>query len=228
MEKKLLIITDEIVECFESPPEFVVQTARDIRTALEAYCTSDIAAAREIFKTTDSEEVTQYQKRVNDIKNARAAKFKKSATVIKGERVEKDRMPRTSIIHEIYERDMWHCRFCGNPVIHKSVIHYFSKLDIGLRWGPNNVDKHRGVSPFFAVADHLIVHSIGGTNEKDNIVTACGPCNYSRGDLTLAQVGLLNPLDREPKVTIPGWDGLRGLLARAKENNKGKAKNNVS
>lgn len=165
------------IKCFMVPPEFVIQTAYDIRSAFEAYCDGDVQRSRLLLAKADDPKLTKYQEDVNRIKLERAAIFMKMATVIKKPKVE-TRMPKESEKVKIFTRDGWHCRFCGNPVIYKDVVKHFSKLEIGARWGRTNNDKHRGISPFFAVADHLIVHSKGGDNSPDNIVTACGPCNY--------------------------------------------------
>ncbi len=200
----------DFVDCFMVPPAFVIQAAHDIRDAVIAYKGGSIAKAKQLMGKADSDSMTVYQAQVNKTKLERAKVFKASNKPEKLAKTE-TRMPNKTQQMRIFERDQWHCRFCSNPVIHKDVVKRLSKLDIGARWGSKNIEKHRGISPFVAVADHLVVHSLGGTNDDSNLVTACGPCNYSRGSLTLEQVGILNPLKRDPVVSIVGWDGLVGL-----------------
>jgi 5-methylcytosine-specific restriction endonuclease McrA len=54
--------------------------------------------------------------------------------------------------------------------------------------------------------DHLLPHCRGGDNSLDNMVITCAPCNFGRMQYTLDEVGLINPLTREPVRT--SWDGL--------------------
>ena len=48
-------------------------------------------------------------------------------------------------------------------------------------------------------------------NDIENIVVACGVCNFQKGNSTLEELSLTDPRDRPP---IPGdeWDGLNGRL----------------
>lgn len=69
---------------------------------------------------------------------------------------------------------------------------------------------------FFAMSasmDHVVPHSAGGTNEEENLVTACWSCQFGRGAWSLGEVGLLDPRTRPP--VKDGWDGLGRLLTRA-------------
>ncbi len=60
--------------------------------------------------------------------------------------------------------------------------------------------------------DHIIPRSLGGGNTIENLIVACGPCNCARGNMTLAEMGLINPLQFEAEGT--SWDGLLRLLQR--------------
>ncbi|MCX6971643.1 MAG: HNH endonuclease [Verrucomicrobia bacterium] len=55
-------------------------------------------------------------------------------------------------------------------------------------------------------AAHLLPHARGGTNDLENIVITCAPCNYARMNHTLEEVGLIDPRTREPIKST--WDGL--------------------
>lgn len=61
----------------------------------------------------------------------------------------------------------------------------------------------------WAQYDHLLPHAKGGTNELNNMVLTCAPCNFARMDYTLEEVGITNPLDREPLES--DWDGLENF-----------------
>ena len=54
--------------------------------------------------------------------------------------------------------------------------------------------------------DHLLPHARGGTNDFENMLVTCAPCNCGRDNLTLEEVGLSDPRLREPVRSA--WDGL--------------------
>jgi hypothetical protein len=54
--------------------------------------------------------------------------------------------------------------------------------------------------------DHLLAHANSGTNDLDNIVITCGPCNFGRIHYSLEEVGLIDPRTRE--AVRSDWDGL--------------------
>lgn len=60
----------------------------------------------------------------------------------------------------LYSRDHGTCQYCG---------------------------KHMGMTS--ATIDHVIPRSRGGKNTWENVVLACGPCNYTKGDRLLADLG---------------------------------------
>lgn len=213
--KKVFEFDSSLVECFLAPPDFVIQAAFDIRSALEAYCDGDLDKAKKLLCKADNSKINEYQAEANDIKVKRAKYFNSKVNVEKTVSTG-PRMPGISKSEEVFKRDLWHCRFCSSPIIDKRVVHFLKNSEIGLRWGRKNKEKHDGVKPLFAVADHILPYSRGGKTENSNLVAACGVCNYSRGNYTLDRVGLLNPFERKPKVTIPEWDGLMGLLKSAK------------
>jgi hypothetical protein len=49
----------------------------------------------------------------------------------------------------------------------------------------------------------------GGSNDLDNLVTACGPCQYGRGHWLLQECDLEDPRSYPP--VKDGWDGLTRL-----------------
>lgn len=125
------------------------------------------------------------------------------------------RVPASGTVSEmtraaVGSRDHWHCRYCGLPVVD---VGYFNKL-----WNllPADFPRERGgpvtgngwpISRVFRMApDHLVPVAAGGATTMENLVTACGACNYQwKGDCTLDELrGEL----RDP--VQPGWDGLLG------------------
>lgn len=117
------------------------------------------------------------------------------------------RMPTTAQKKAILERDGYHCRFCGIPLIRATVrqrIH--AVYPEALPWGRTNLTQHAAFQAMWVQYDHLLAHARGGDNSLDNVIVTCGPCNFGRVKYTLEEVGLIDPRTREPIRS--NWDGL--------------------
>lgn len=130
----------------------------------------------------------------------------------KQERIEK-RMPPARVEVEIFERDDWRCRFCDTRVISRDARKVFIRElpDEVTHWTTSEYTRHTALLVLAASLDHIMPHSRGGTNDENNLVTACASCNYARGAWTLEEVRLSDPRDRAP--IADRWDGLTRLLA---------------
>jgi 5-methylcytosine-specific restriction endonuclease McrA len=120
------------------------------------------------------------------------------------------RMPTVSTRRELLERDGYHCRFCEMPVVPKETIRAIAcAYPQEAPWTDIASEQHK----FFQAAnlqyDHIVPHARGGTSGVDNMVITCAVCNYGRGSLTLAETGLLDPREVEPKRST--WDGLQSF-----------------
>ncbi len=123
------------------------------------------------------------------------------------------RMPNASRQLEILRRDGFRCRFCEAKVIVKSIHRVFANaVPDTARQGRTNETRHFGISNLTASVDHIVPYSRGGTNDADNLVTACPTCNYGRGNWLLEEVEIENPFNHPP--IVDGWDGLTRLLTR--------------
>ncbi len=121
------------------------------------------------------------------------------------------RMPSKIIERQIYKRDGWHCRYCESRVISKEARNIFRRyFPVVARKGRTNEDNHFGLATLSATLDHLVPHKRGGSNEPENLVTACGPCQFGRGVWLLEEVQIEDPRNRSP--ILDGWDGLTRLL----------------
>lgn len=121
------------------------------------------------------------------------------------------RMPTQEQKRLLHRRDGYHCRFCGIPVIRAEVRKKFcSTFPELLIWGPKNHQQHVAFQTLWAQYDHVVPHSAGGTNDLENLVVTCGPCNFGRMAYTLEDVGLADPRNREPVRST--WDGLERFL----------------
>ncbi|WP_024333327.1 HNH endonuclease [Desulfotignum balticum] len=121
------------------------------------------------------------------------------------------RMPNAEVTKKIFLRDGYRCRFCGSRVILKQAQKKFISLfPNAARWGKTNEDKHFGLSTITASIDHIIPYKRGGTNDKNNLVTACGPCQFGRNQWLLEEVEIEDPRNHAP--IMDDWDGLARII----------------
>ncbi|NMV39657.1 HNH endonuclease [Ralstonia insidiosa] len=117
------------------------------------------------------------------------------------------RMPTAAEKAVLHARDGYHCRVCGIPVIRKEVrVKISETYPNAVPWGKTNRDQHAAFQAMWAQYDHVVAHARGGTNDLDNMIITCAPCNYSRMSYTFAEVGLTDPRERPPVRSL--WDGL--------------------
>ena len=116
------------------------------------------------------------------------------------------RMPPAAVVREVYERDFWACRWCNTPIIADKPIKAMHKLfPLTFEKGNTNDSMHGLMLSSRVSLDHVRPHSFGGTNEIENLVTSCWPCQFGRGNDLIERLGLSDPRNREP---IPSdWDG---------------------
>jgi 5-methylcytosine-specific restriction endonuclease McrA len=123
------------------------------------------------------------------------------------------RMPSKAVADSIFARDGWRCRFCGVRVVLPAARKALSAaVPDAVCWEGPAVALHAAFGYVSATLDHIVPHSRGGTNESDNLVTTCWPCNFGRGGYLLEQMGLTDPRSRRP--VRDAWDGLGRLLNR--------------
>ncbi|HET7590169.1 MAG TPA: HNH endonuclease [Solirubrobacterales bacterium] len=117
--------------------------------------------------------------------------------------------PSEPLIAATYERDHFHCRYCGCRVIPTQVMRLLSEVfPEEFPYHPNwkGGQTHPAIASRSATLDHVVPWSLGGTNDPENLVCACWICNRVKGDLTLEQLGWeLRPVSADAE-----WDGLTG------------------
>jgi hypothetical protein len=119
----------------------------------------------------------------------------------------KARMPTPVEKRELYQREGYHCRFCGIPVIRKQIRKRIREVyPEALPWGRTNPRQHAAFQAMWLQYDHLLPHARGGNNDLKNIVITSAPCNFGRMNYTLEEVGLIDPRTRESVRS--SWDGL--------------------
>lgn len=117
------------------------------------------------------------------------------------------RMPTKPTEHAVYARDKFRCRYCRTPVVPKSVIGSISdKTGIDLRKESTNLTTHGAYWLHAATIDHVVPHADGGTNDEDNLATACPACQFGKGSFSLAQLRLtLRPPATDLRVAGRMW-----------------------
>jgi len=130
-------------------------------------------------------------------------------------RAKQPRMPGAALTRKILARDGYRCRFCEVRIVVKQASKIFIQaLPHAVRTGNINEDNHFGLAVLTASIDHLVPFSRGGTNDEDNLVTACASCNYGRTSWLIEEVDLMDPRDFPP--ILDSWDGLSRILAYGK------------
>lgn len=79
------------------------------------------------------------------------------------------------VLRELREKHNCRCFFCQRDV------------SAGIRFDGRFINGGGSSKHAVATVDHLTPISRGGRNHPDNMVLACGPCNYEKGDMTLAE-----------------------------------------
>ena len=119
--------------------------------------------------------------------------------------------PTLETSRRLFEKFGWNCAYCGIPLIDRRARAVFRKNYPSVRiWGLTNDDRHNAFMCMDNEFDHVLPRSRGGTNDFENFVTACAPCNCGKESWTLEQLGLLDP--REHHVPSQQWDGLVKLV----------------
>lgn len=128
------------------------------------------------------------------------------------------RMPTTATKRAVIERDGYHCRFCGIPVVDPAIRSMLAKeYPEAVIWTNRNAGQHAAFQCMWLQFDHILPNSRGGDSNLENVVVTCAPCNFGRMETTLAEASLINPLSLPLEARWDGysnWDGLERLRRR--------------
>lgn len=118
--------------------------------------------------------------------------------------------------YEVFERDSYHCRYCGIRLIDQKAMKLFiKKLSFKkFQRGSTNLTTHGIIHATWPVADHVIPWNIGGRTNPENLVSSCASCNYGKDGYTCEQLGISDPFGRPPKSD--GWSGLSNYIPELK------------
>lgn len=112
----------------------------------------------------------------------------------------------------VFLRDGYRCRYCGTKLISQDFMRLFIKKlnSSSFQLGKTNLTRHGILHITWPVADHVIPWNKGGRTDLTNLVSSCATCNYGKDGYTIEQLGIQNPLQREP--IIDEWDGLTSKI----------------
>jgi HNH endonuclease len=195
--------------CLCDPIPEIAEAAHYLGEAVSAHLNKKFDVADELIRRADMPEIREWSESLWG-KNSPYVKFRAIAnappSMHRAQRVAL-RMPTTAEKQALLQRDGYHCRFCGIPVIRETIRRRIKAVySNALSWGRTNVTQHAAFQAMWVQYDHILPHARGGDNSLDNMVITCAPCNFGRMNYCLEEVGLIDPRTREPVRS--SWDGL--------------------
>lgn len=201
-------------DSFLSPIPEIALVADILEKAADAILQDDRNMARELIVRCDLPELRSYRSQIVEGPKEHIHRLRKVPEAPphfkKADRITQ-RMPSKKTQLAIFRRDGWRCRFCGIRIISLDAIRFMDSLfPDEVRWRQTPYSKRNVAFNVLASSlDHVLPHERGGTNEPDNLVAACGSCQFGRMEYTLEEVGLTDPRSRTP--IRDKWDGLERL-----------------
>jgi 5-methylcytosine-specific restriction endonuclease McrA len=202
--------TTNLKTCLRDPIPEIFDAARYLDAAVSAHLAGKVELADELFRLADNPAISKWTESLwgkGGPWTQAPLPVKNPAPHISEDQRSEPRMPTKSQMAALLERDGYRCRFCGIPVIRREVREKITqKYPDAARWKSRNVHQHAAFQAMWLQYDHLLPHSRGGVTDLSNLVITCAPCNFGRTELTLEEVGLLDPRLRNPIRST--WDGL--------------------
>jgi 5-methylcytosine-specific restriction endonuclease McrA len=209
-------------QCLIEPTPALFDAAAVLSAAVDAHLNGDFEEAGRLIRSADSPQVRAFTESAWGPGGKQRLGFVHVAGALpRPPSCERPvpRMPTTSTRSAVVERDGFHCRFCGLPVIPPLVRQLIRQAyPEALSWGPTNASQHAAFQCMWLQFDHILPNSRGGASTCDNIVVTCAPCNFGRMETTLEEAMLANPLLRPTPQKWDGfnaWDGLERFCSPA-------------
>lgn len=195
--------------CLREPIPEIFDAARFLDAAVSAHMLGQISTARELFRLADMPAIRDWSEALWGAGGpwTKPRSVENPLPFVPRDLRTKLRMPSSAELKRLLDRDGFHCRFCGIPLVQANVrakLHRTYPNEA--RWGDRNAEQHAGLQAMWLQFDHLVPHARGGTNAYENMIVTCAPCNNGRSNLTIEEAGLSDPRDRKPVSS--SWDGL--------------------
>lgn len=202
-------------ECLVEPIPEIFIAAERLQSAVDAHLIGDGKRAHELIAAADDPVVRAF----TEVAWGPNAKSRYGFIAVEGappflSKVDRPmpRMPVASVRRAAIERDGYHCRFCGMPVIDPAVRKLMqSAYPTAVGWGKTNATQHAAFQCMWLQFDHVLPNSRGGVSSEENIVVTCAPCNFGRMETTLEEARLIDPLSRPNPRKWRGFDSWDGL-----------------
>ena len=201
------------------PIQEIFKAASLLSEAAEAHLAGNIVRAAEAIRAADIPAIRHwieslwgsrklYPEKIHHLRIRKVIDL--PAAVQRNARVQV-RGPSSDVARKLIAKFGWNCAYCGIPLIDRGARAVLrNAYPNEVRWGATNDQKHTAFMCMDNEFDHVLPHSRGGTNDFENLVTSCAPCNCGKEAWTLDQVGLLDPRDHH--VKDDEWDGLTRLV----------------
>ena len=114
--------------------------------------------------------------------------------------------PRRKQLLKLFSRDNYRCRYCGTPIVgdRKQFVALAERLSMpDLVVTGSNEARHGLYLTFRGSHDHLVPLAEGGTNDLENLLTACWPCQFGKFKYSLRDLEMTSPGPALP--TFDGW-----------------------
>ncbi len=198
-------------DCFRSPIQEIFEAASLLDRAAAAHLAGERLEADRLIRLADMPIVAEWTESILGANSAHVLVSPDREPSLPVATRVPVRMPSAQEKGMLHERDGFHCRFCGIPVMRSAVRDKLRRhYPTALRWGKRNSERHAAFFCMWVQYDHVLPHAKGGDNSLSNLVVTCSACNYGRGGYTLSEVGLNNPFERPPVRSA--WDGLERLF----------------
>lgn len=203
-------------DTFITPITELWTVANFLDQAADALLRQEVETARELIISCDLPALNIYRSKIVEGETLDVHRYRPIQNAPPRMRTTKARMPSKKMAQDIFLRDGWRCRFCGIRILSLEAIKLLDSIFPNeVRWRAKPYrNRNSAFNVLASSLDHILPHSRGGDNSPQNLVAACGGCQFGRMQYTLEEVGFTDPRTRAP--VIDSWDGLERLV-RAKD-----------